>query len=577
MTQACSQPPHQTHETEPLIEAPASPIRALSDPVVQCWRRWPRVLLVLTAFVYVLALVVWASNNADRTVDSQKASAAQEQAVVPVNPLPSGELVPRRLQCVAWRATGKCRSNGPREPQNDKNCSDVIVGGMSGFCEVEDMDTGERFQVMRRQCTSLKGNINFRCSDAPAFANYHVEGHEAVQKALVPGFLLPHANDGGQTAHDGILMVVYPKLLASAYATIRVLRDVLKCQLPIEIWFHVDEIGSDYGLLAPLQQLAIFVGGVSFHPMYNPRAKGFLSKIFAIYNSHFDRVLFLDADNVPVRDPSFLFASNEFEANGAVFWPDFWHPRHTLFNLQARSMLWELVDMPFVDMFEQESGQLLVDRTRHAAPLELVYFYAFHEPNFFEKMEVVYGDKDLFRLAWMKLKAPFHMIEALPAMAGRAINGSFCGMTMVQHDASGEVLFLHRNQHKLTGERDERMEKAALENKVVPPEEALGAPRADGYPDPVIWTHILSFRKDANRRFYSVDAYRADPQFPKWQPCYGTRFVEKQKRFELREFANFLFSGIETDIRRFAMEAVRIRNAQSVARAGGRLNATLSN
>ncbi|KAJ8566725.1 hypothetical protein ON010_g6393 [Phytophthora cinnamomi] len=50
----------------------------------------------------------------------------------------------------------------------------------------------------------------------------------------------------------------------------------------------------------------------------------------------------------------------------------------------------------------------------------------------------------------------------------------------------GEVLFLHRNQHKLTGQRDERMEKPAEENSVVPASEALGAPQEDGYPDPVL-------------------------------------------------------------------------------------------
>ncbi|KAL3658686.1 hypothetical protein V7S43_016322 [Phytophthora oleae] len=279
--------------------------------------------------------------------------------------------------------------------------------------------------------------------------------------------------------------------------------------------FHFDENNGDLALLAPLQQLSINVGSISFHPIYNPRAKGFLSKVFVIYNSYFDRILFLDADNVPVRDPSFLFTSPEFEANGAVFWPDFWHPRRTLFNLHARSMLWELLDLPFVDMFEQESGQLLVDRTRHAAPLELVYFYAFHDPNYFESLQLVYGDKDLFRLAWIKSGATYHMIEALPALAGKDIDGSFCGMTMVQHDTEGKVLFLHRNQHKLTGGRDNQMDDAVnrdvngsetqmIEDEDIPP---------DSYPDPVIWTHLLSFRKDANRRYYAIDAYRAPPQF----------------------------------------------------------------
>ncbi|KAE9114247.1 hypothetical protein PF006_g19561 [Phytophthora fragariae] len=41
--------------------------------------------------------------------------------------------------------------------------------------------------------------------------------------------------------------------------------------------------------------------------MYNPRAlKGSPSKIFAIYHSNFKRLLVLDADYVPERDPPHL-------------------------------------------------------------------------------------------------------------------------------------------------------------------------------------------------------------------------------------------------------------------------------
>ncbi|KAG7392030.1 hypothetical protein PHYBOEH_006506 [Phytophthora boehmeriae] len=419
---------------------------------------------------------------------------------------------------------------------------------------------------MRRHCSGLKGGTRFRCSDAPQFVNFRVDAHAIVERALASGYSLPNVDGDGGAPRDGIVMVVYPKLLASAYASIRVLRNVLQCRLPIEIWFHVDEIGADYALLAPLQQLAISVGGISFHQIYNPRAKGFLSKVFAIYNSYFDRVLFLDADNVPVRNPKFLFDSPEFEANGAVFWPDFWQPRRTLFNLHAKSMLWELLDMPFVDTFEQESGQLLVDRARHAAPLELVYFYAFHEPNMFEKLQLVYGDKDLFRLAWMKLKASFHMMDALPALAGRAVNGSFCGMTMVQHDANGEVLFLHRNQHKLSGEQEYHLMNVDEKKVNVSVSEALGAPQSDEYPDPVIWTHLMTYRDGVSSKFYLIDAYRAPPEFPQWQPCYGRRYLNRARHFDVEEFANLSFSGIETNIRRYAMEAAQLRHAQDIAR-----------
>ncbi|KAG2943981.1 hypothetical protein PC119_g8948 [Phytophthora cactorum] len=475
-------------------------------------------------------------------------------------PLPSAETVSRNLRCVGWRATRNCTPDGPREPQNDRSCTEVITGGKSGYCEVEDMDSGERFQVMRSHCNGLQRKAFFRCSEAPYFAGFRSNVHAVVQKTQMPGFSLPNGASNGQNPRDGIVMVVYPKLFVSAYAGIRVLRDVLKCRLPIEIWFHVDEIGQDFTLLAPLQKLAIFVGGISFHPIYNPRAMGFLSRVFAIYNSHFDRVLFLDADNVPVRDPKFLFSSMEFEANGAIFWPDFWHPRRTLFNLHAQSMVWELLDLSFVDMFEQESSQLLVDRTRHAAPLELVYFYAFHEPNYFQKLDLVYGDKDLFRLAWMKLGAPFHMIETVPAMAGRAINGSFCGRTTVQHDVDGNLLFLHRNQHKLTGERLEKSakESAATGNMVIPPPETeSGGEFSDEYPDPIIWTHLMSFSKNVSKVFYRIESHRASPEFPQRQPCYGRRDVNNLQFFELHKFSEQKFSGIEADLRHYAFEAAK--------------------
>ncbi|GMF28070.1 unnamed protein product [Phytophthora lilii] len=479
--------------------------------------------------------------------------------------LPSGRGAPRRFRCVGWRATGDCTPDGPREPQNDKSCDEVITSGSSGFCEIEDVNSGEHFKAMYSHCSGLLPKTFFRCSESPNFANFQLGVHAVVQKAQVPGFSLSNAVGHNQAPRDGIVMVVYPQVLASAYASIRVLRDVLKCRLPIEIWFHVDEIGDDLAQLAPLQKLAIFVGRVSFRPMYNPRAKGFASRIFSIYHSQFARVLFLDADNVPVRDPSFLFASNEFEANGAVFWPDFWHPRHTLSNVHEKSMLWELLHMPFVDMFEQESGQLLVDRTRHAAPLELVYFYAFHEPNYFQKLNLVQGDKDLFRLAWMKLKAPFHMIETVPSIAGRAVEDSFCGMTMVQHDADGEVLFMHRNQYKLTGEHDERLKTEVAEESTSgsdsgsmaapPPEQHLGAPQPDQYPDAIIWTHLLSFPRNTSIELYRVDAYRAVPLFPAWQPCYDHRDVSSLEHFEMHEISGMSFGGLESDLRHYAQEA----------------------
>ncbi|KAG1709211.1 hypothetical protein DVH05_019855 [Phytophthora capsici] len=350
-------------------------------------------------------------------------------------------------------------------------------------------------------------------------------------------------------------MVVYPKLLASAYATIRTLRDVLHCQLPIEIWFRRDEIKHDIKMMDPLRRLASTYANITFQKITDPAAKRFVAKIHAIYHSQFDRLLFLDADNVPVRDPSYLFQSPEFVKTGTIFWPDFWHPDYTIFGIHENAMLWGLLDMPFVDMFEQESGQLMVDRRRHAAPLELVKFYALHRPDFFTSLRLVWGDKDLFRLAWLKLEIPFTMIQTPPGMAGTIydtlLRSDFCGMTMVQHDAEGEILFMHRNQHKLTGKFSDD---ASLHEKTVDSVD-VETLSVEKYADPAIWTHVMRFHKGSARRNYAIQMFRVDLDFEADQKCFGRRDVYRNPDFYIQEVAALNFSGLETHLRRFALES----------------------
>ncbi|KAG1697862.1 hypothetical protein DVH05_015816 [Phytophthora capsici] len=520
-----------------------------------------------------------------RTLSPQELEAVEHARSVPN--LPSGDLPWRNLTCIGWRATGRCKPDGPREVENDLTCKQEVPDGRSGYCEVQDVNTGEFFRVMRRTCAKYKKSQVFRCAGAHEFVNYHVEALKAVQATLKPGFKLPNIQADGQ-GRDGIVMVVYPKLIASAYATIRTLRDLLGCKLPIEIWFRQDEIDRVPRSLCPLQQLAQNnTVNIVFREINDSQAVRFGAKVFALYNSDFERILFLDADNVPVRDPTYLFETPEFKRTGAVFWPDYWHPHYTIFHLHEDSLLWELLDMPYVDMFEQESGQLLIDRRKHGAPLDLVRFFTFHQPNPIEELKLLWGDKDLFRLAWIKLNVPFYMVQTPPAVAGTVNGTSFCGMTMVQHDPNGEILFLHRNAKKLTGEvlykpvnyhiaarkrirsrwikqgihkvptEDEVVAELKIMKKTPPP--TLEPAQPDGLADQIVWTHMLSYRKEAPRSQYKVKSYSAAPDFPEKQRCYGEREFAKNKNFEMRSFAELSFSGLESHVRRFAMEAAQIR------------------
>ncbi|KAF4028816.1 putative Mannosyltransferase [Phytophthora infestans] len=483
------------------------------------------------------------SNQASK-LDPRNANAQAEEHARSVKMLPAEEKKQRRLKCVGWRGISHCTPHGPRDPTSDKGCYDVVINSASGYCEVEDQDTGELFRVMKRYCSSLRHDATFRCIEAPGFVKYQLESAQVAEKALTPGFTLPNTIEATDKSQDGIVMVVYPKLIASAYATIRTLRTDLGCRLPIEI------------CIRRLQQF-------------------------------FERVLFLDADNVPVRDPTYLFDSPEFEDTGAIFWPDFWHPGHTIFNIHGQSLLWEKLGTAFVNSFEQESGQLLIDRRRHTAPLELVKFYTVKSPNPFTRLKLAYGDKDLFRFAWMKLNMPFTMIQSPPAVAGKVINGSFCGMTMVQHDMKGEVLFLHRNSNKLSGEvkrkkvyhraqainnaREKLLrqginhtpDQKAVDDEIarlsLTPPPTLEPLESDGLPYPVMWTHLLSFNSTSQRGFYRIQPYRATPHFPDWQRCYGQRELGTNQHFYTQEFEDLPFSGLESAIRKFAQEAEQIR------------------
>ncbi|GMF20831.1 unnamed protein product [Phytophthora fragariaefolia] len=512
---------------------------------------------------------------------------AAEAHARPVKPWPGGAAAERQLRCIGWRATAGCSADGARDVANDKPCNRLVEDGAAGYCEVEDTESGERSRVMRRGCTTVKKGAKFFCSDAPDFANFDVRARQAVAKAVTPGFALPNVQEG-EESKAGIVMVVYPSLLASAYASVRTLREVLKSRLPIEIWYRNDELRRVPAALGPLKELADKdgQGGITFREIKDRQALRFAAKIHAVYNSNFDQVLFLDADNVPVRDPAYLFESDEFVRTGAVFWPDFWHPQYTIFHIMGDSLLWQLLDMQYVNMFEQESGQLLIDRRRHAATMELVNFFTFHRPSHFDQLKLVYGDKDLFRYAWIKLNVPFFMVQTAPAVAGKLVNESFCGMTMVQHDAKGDVIFLHRNSNKLTGKIKRReinfdvearkQARLKLLDKGLPvvlndelvqaereilertPQATLEPPEPDNLPDPAMWTHLWSFRNTSRRIDYKIRSYSAQPDFPEWQRCYGQRDITDNDHFFAQMIADLSFSGLETHLRRFAMEGAQL-------------------
>jgi protein kinase C substrate 80K-H len=94
---------------------------------------------------------VWEQAQAEkkRLAEEEAAAAAAAEPQHPVAEEASGEAhseahgaVPPSVICTKWRQTGDCKGNGPRQPDQDRDCDAIIEAGSSGFCECIDVRTG---------------------------------------------------------------------------------------------------------------------------------------------------------------------------------------------------------------------------------------------------------------------------------------------------------------------------------------------------------------------------------------------------------------------------------------------------
>jgi alpha 1,2-mannosyltransferase len=234
------------------------------------------------------------------------------------------------------------------------------------------------------------------------------------------------------------------KYFTCAWVNINLLRKN-GCQLPIELWYSGEELTEE--VMMALKPLGVDCRNVAEYT--TAEVFKLAIKPFAILHSSFKEILFLDADNNCVRDPAFLFDSSEFHSCGAVFWPDFW-------TIDKQNPIWEITDVDDYVPIEQESGQILIDKEQYWRELNLCLFFNLNGKDYYQ---MLLGDKDTFKFAWLALGSRYHMIDTPVATCGynEVTKTLFTrGVSMVQHDLQGDILFIHRNLVKwdITGDHE---------------------------------------------------------------------------------------------------------------------------
>lgn len=158
---------------------------------------------------------------------------------------------------------------------------------------------------------------------------------------------------------------------------------------------------------------------------------GWQSKPFAITHSPFAEVLFLDADNLVLRDPSPLFDSPEYQRSGSLFWPDFKTVPSDYWAI--RPFAWEFLELPPRIDAEIESGQLLINKPHCWRALQATLHMNNHSDFYYERC--TYGDKDTFTLGWAVTATERSVVPSRPVFVG--------AQERIHFDLRGNELFQH--------------------------------------------------------------------------------------------------------------------------------------
>ena len=159
-------------------------------------------------------------------------------------------------------------------------------------------------------------------------------------------------------------------------------------------------------------------------------------KTAAVVNSRFAEPLLLDSDNIPLVAPETLYDSPVYQEYATLFWPD-------IARTRPNNPVWSITNsLCRTDEYEQESGQLIVDKRRYFYHLQLAAWMNNEQGEYYNKY--LLGDKDTFRFAWHALKTKYGAPSKWLTSVGTITDdGYYCGHSFAQHAPDGKVAFLH--------------------------------------------------------------------------------------------------------------------------------------
>ncbi|EMG51068.1 hypothetical protein G210_2905, partial [Candida maltosa Xu316] len=252
---------------------------------------------------------------------------------------------------------------------------------------------------------------------------------------------------------DGIVYLGGGKYNQLAFLSIKILREN-GSRLPVEI---IIPSAKDYEVEFCDRILPTLNGKCKLMTDYLPeklveKIKGFQLKNIALLISSFERILYLDADNIPIKNPDVLFTNKPFTESHLVMWPDFWRRstspkfydiagidvdpsfkvRNSYIQGDERGTVTDTIFYSYHDCkgsipeASSETGQILINKRVHFKTLVLSMYYNYYGFDYYYPLmsqgAAGEGDKETFIAAAHKLDLPYYQVSEFTREFG-PING----------------------------------------------------------------------------------------------------------------------------------------------------------
>ncbi|KUI54466.1 Alpha-1,2-mannosyltransferase MNN2 [Cytospora mali] len=184
-------------------------------------------------------------------------------------------------------------------------------------------------------------------------------------------------------------------------------------------------------------------------------------KSLSVLLSSFEDVLLLDSDSIPLLDPlTNIFWTEPYRSKGMIIWPDFWRATES-------PMFWTVAGKSSfptgLPVTSSETGQMVINKTTHLAPLLLATYYNIFGPDYYYPLlsqgALGQGDKETFFAAALALNSSYYRVQTPAGLLGRHDGRTEKGTALVQHlplddmeytsAASIRPAFVHSNTPKM--------------------------------------------------------------------------------------------------------------------------------